>query len=123
MESAKRSLEEDATDEASKKADQALEFLLKHACLVAGCNESTIINEKKFTRWGIPEYIEWLAGKELLTQDDKVNFSLFHSWRNPAQHSAIMIHPKQAKQVIEGVETYLSKQRTLDSQGDNPALE
>lgn len=112
VEAAKESMEKDETDEALIKADQALELALKDACLFAGCDEHTVQDGKEFVKWGVTQYINFLDGKKLLSRDEKVNFFQFHDWRNPAQHSGMIIHPKQVKQVIEAVEAYVKKRES-----------
>lgn len=112
IEAAKESIEKDETDEALIKADQALELSLKDACLFAGCDEHTVQDGKEFVKWGVTQYINFLDGKKSLSRDEKVNFFQFHNWRNPAQHSGMIIHPKQVRQVIEAVEAYVEKRKS-----------
>jgi hypothetical protein len=109
---AKSDLSSDATDEAVEKADKALELVLKDTCVQNGCTDQNVLDNKPFSKWGLTQYVKYLSDNDKISKKEKANFFQFHDWRNPSQHSGLIIHPKQARLVVDSVEAYLKKQRT-----------
>ena len=109
LQTAETALEKDDTNGAIQLADQSLELAMKDSCMVAGCNENSTRDGKPFEKWSFTDYVLSLSESNQLSRERKASFFQIHSWRNPSQHGGMSIHPKQAKQVVDTVKSYVGE--------------
>jgi hypothetical protein len=111
----KEALSRDDASQALILVDQALEYFLNNCCIFLGATENTKIaskdgKEKEFKRWGFTEYMTYLDEHQFLTQEEKSNFFMFHSWRNPVQHIGLEPSKKQVELVVSFVSDFINSQ-------------
>ena len=115
LKNAEKSLNEGDASNSLILADQSLELFLKSCSIFVGATEQTTLKtsdgkEKPFSRWGFSECMIFLDKHNFLTSEEKSNFFMFHSWRNPVQHIGIEPSKTQVENVIRLVKDFIDSQ-------------
>ena len=91
-------------------ADQTLELFLKDFCIRWECDYYvTNVRGKSFIKWGIPDYVRYLWDIGEIEEKYKVDFYLFHEWRNCAQHKGLEPSERIVRHVIDKIAYFINE--------------